>query len=127
MAQQRAGPPSGDPLLESAGCCGLIARVLGAGLLVAAIATLGILLVTGPPERWQGIADATEHPLALLTAPQHPETVYAGTEQGHVLISHDGGQRWQVSLQGLPQATPISALALLPSGTQLLAGTSKGA
>lgn len=128
MAQRRSGRPQpSDPLYESAGCCGLIARVLGAGLLVAAIVTLGVLLATSPPERWQGIEDATEHPLALLTSPRHTETVYAGTEQGHVLISRDGGQRWQAASKGLPQATPISAFALLPGGTQLLAGTSKGA
>lgn len=127
MAQQLAGRPQpSDPLYESAGCCGLMVRLLGVGILVAAMATLGVLLVTGPPERWQGIADATEHPLALLTVQRNAQTVYAGTEQGHILVSHNSGQSWQESDQGLPLATPISALALLPSGTQVLAGTSKG-
>ena len=64
MAEQRAGPPSGEPLLESAGCCGVIARMVAAGALVAALATLGLLLLTQPPDRWQGIADASAHPLA---------------------------------------------------------------
>lgn len=127
MAQQPSGPPSGDPLLESAGCCGLIARLIGVGVLVVALATLGLLLLTGPPDRWQGIADPNVHPLALIIDPSHPRTVYVGTEQGQVLISRDGGQSWREAHQGLPQATPISALALLPNGTGLLAGTSKGA
>lgn len=89
--------------------------------------TLGIVLVSGSPDRWQGIADSNAHPLTLITDARHPQTVYAGTEQGHVLITHDGGQSWQEAHEGLPPNTPISALALLPGGTQILVGTSKGA
>jgi photosystem II stability/assembly factor-like uncharacterized protein len=127
MAQQFSTSPSEAPLTESFGCCGVIARLLLASVLAVAAITLGIVLVSGPPDRWQGIADSNMHPLALITDPRHPQTVYAGTEQGRILISHDGGQTWQETRQGLPSATPVSALALLPSGTELLAGTSKGA
>jgi photosystem II stability/assembly factor-like uncharacterized protein len=127
--QSSASPtlPADEPLLGSAGCCGVIARVLGATALVVALAVLGLLLVMGDPNRWQGIADPAAHPLALVSDPKYPQTLYLGTEQGHVLISHDGGQSWREQHQGLPPATPISALALLPNGTQALAGTSKGA
>lgn len=130
MTRQRAGPQGGDPLFESAGCCGLLAYIVGAGLLVVALAALGFVLVAGLPDRWQGIADPSAHPLALITDPRHPQTVYVATEQGRILISRDGGQSWRESHQGLPPATPISTLAVLPGGTgaiQLLAGTSKGA
>ena len=127
MARQLAGPAAGDPLSESAGCCGLLARFVGVVILVIALATLSFLLVTGPSDRWQGIADPNVHPLALLVDPDHPQTVYVGTEQGQVLISQDGGQNWREAHQGLPATTPISALALLPDGRGLLAGTSKGA
>lgn len=130
MAQARPDTRGGDPLFESAGCCGLLAYIVGAGLVVVALATLGIVLLAGPPDRWQGIADPTEHPLALLSDPRDPRTVYAGTEQGSILITRDGGQSWRASQQGLPPKTPISALAALPGdtgATQLLAGTSKGA
>ncbi len=136
MAQQGAGPPAGDPLLESAGCCGVMARLVGAGALMVAMVVLGLLLVSGPPERWEGIADPNAHPLALVVDPVQPQTVYVGTEQGRFLISRNGGRTWQETSQGLPANTPISALALLPGGTPtgagttgsaaLLAGTSKG-
>jgi photosystem II stability/assembly factor-like uncharacterized protein len=127
MAQQRAGTPSGDQLLESAGCCGVIARLMGAGILVVALVALGLLLITRPPDRWQGIADPSAHPLALVVDPHHPRMIYVGTEQGYILVSRDGGKSWQEKHQGLPATTPISSLALLPSSNQILAGTSKGA
>lgn len=127
MAQQVAGSQADDPLLESTGCCGVIASVVGLVVLISALFALGLVLFSGPPDRWQGIADSSAHPLALVSDPRHPQTIYAGTEQGHVLISRNGGQSWQEERQGLPQNTPISALALLPAGSQLLAGTSKGA
>ena len=134
---QGAALQPGDPLLESAGCCGVLARAFGGGLLIIAVAALGILIVTGPSDRWQGIGDPNSHPLALVSDPQNLQTVYIGTEQGQFLVSHNGGQTWQESHEGLPLATPISALALLSrsgqqaaqqrgGGTELLAGTSKG-
>lgn len=127
MAQKATGSQTGDPLFESAGCCGVIARTLGVVVLLSTLIVLGFVLFTGPPDRWQGIADASAHPLALISDPRDHQTMYVGTEQGHILISHDGGQSWQEEHQGLPQNTPISALAFLPRGSQLLAGTSKGA
>jgi photosystem II stability/assembly factor-like uncharacterized protein len=96
-------------------------------VLVIAAITLGIVLVSGPPDRWQSITDSNAHPLTLITDPHRPQTAYAGTEQGHILITHDGGKTWQEVHEGLPANTPVSALALLPDGTQILAGTSKGA
>ena len=127
MAQHAAGSQADDALFESAGCCGVIARALGIVVMLSVLIVLGFLLFTGPPDRWQGIADASAHPLALISDPRHPQTMYAGTEQGHILISHDGGQNWQEEHQGLPQNTPIRALTILPDGSRLLAGTSKGA
>jgi photosystem II stability/assembly factor-like uncharacterized protein len=90
------------------------------------LVVIGTLLVTQPPDRWQSAADPSSHPLALITDPLHPQTVYVATEQGRILLSRDGGQRWQAITEGLPANTPISALALLPDDTSLLAGTSAG-
>jgi photosystem II stability/assembly factor-like uncharacterized protein len=87
-----------------------------------ALATLSFLLAIHNPDRWQGIADPNEHPLAIVTDPHDARTVYLGSEQGHMLRSHDGGQTWVERHEGLPQTTPISALALLPDGTSLIAG-----
>lgn len=126
MTQKATDSQTGDPLFESAGCCGVIARSLGVFVLLGTLIVLGFVLFSGPPDRWQGIADSSAHPLALISDPRHPQTIYAGTEQGHVLISPDGGQSWQEQGQGLPQNAPVSALALLPHSSQLLAGTSKG-
>lgn len=130
MASQAAEAWPGETRFESAGCCGVIARLLGIGVMVGALGVIVILLVSQPPERWQGAADSTAHPLTLITDPQRPRAVYVATEQGRVLISQDGGQSWKATSQGLPASTPISALALLPGAKQargLLAGTSAGA
>lgn len=127
MARQAAESWSGDAPHESAGCCGVIARLFGIGVLVVALAVVAFLFMTEPPNRWQGAADSSAHPLALIIDPQRPQTVYVGTEQGRILISHDSGQSWEATSQGLPANTPISALALLPGGEELLAGTSAGA
>jgi photosystem II stability/assembly factor-like uncharacterized protein len=127
MAEQFGASPLEASLTESFGCCGVIARLLLASVLAIAAMTLGLVLVSGPPDRWQGIADSNMHPLALITDSRHPETVYAGTEQGRILITHDGGQTWHETGAGLPANTPVSALAQLPDGSQILAGTSNGA
>lgn len=129
MAQQLLPSPSqsDDPLTESFGCCGVIASLLFASLLVTAVVALAVVLVSGPPDRWQGLADANMHPLALITDPHQPQTVYVGTEQGQILITHNGGKDWQEAHAGLPTNTPISALTLLSDGTKILAGTSMGA
>ena len=127
MASQPSALPSDTLLDGSAGSCGCLAQVLSAGVLLTALLVLSLLLIAGNPDRWQGIADPAAHPLVLVSDPVHPQTLYLGTEQGHLLISHDGGQHWSERQQGLPPTTPISALALLPGGTDLLAGTSAGA
>jgi photosystem II stability/assembly factor-like uncharacterized protein len=110
---------------SAAGCSGLVG-VLGVGLLIAAIVALGLLLITGDPDRWEGVADPTEHPLSFVSDPRQSQTVYLGTEQGHILISHDGGQHWVEHHQGLPYATPLSALGLLPDDAGVVAGTTGG-
>jgi len=127
MAQQQAGSPVDDPTAGSIGCCGVVVGMLGIVSLITALIALGFTLFTYPPDRWQGTADPNVHPLAIVVAPTHPQTVYIGTEQGSILISRDGGQSWREAHQGLPPATPISSLALLPGANQLLAGTSNGA
>jgi photosystem II stability/assembly factor-like uncharacterized protein len=127
MAEQFSPSPSEAPLTESFGCCGVLARLLLASVLAIAAMALGLVLVSEPSDRWQGIADSNMHPLALITDSRHPETVYAGTEQGRILITHDGGRTWHETQAGLPANTPISALVQLPDGRQILAGTSKGA
>jgi photosystem II stability/assembly factor-like uncharacterized protein len=103
------------------GSCGCVAQALGATLLLVALAALGFLLALDNPERWQGIADPEEHPLALVTDVRDARTIYVGTEQGHILVSHDGGQSWIERHDGLPQTTPVSALAITPD-IALLAG-----
>lgn len=74
---------------------------------------------------WQGISRAvftgrewqTEHLLAdhtvhcLAVDPFDPQTVYAGTRSGGVLISPDRGQTW---LEGGLKGIPVKALAISP-------------
>lgn len=127
MAGQAVESWPEETRFESAGCCGVVARLLIMGALVVSMAVMAVLLVMQPPERWQGAADPAAHPLAIITDPQRPLTVYVATEQGRALISHDGGANWAVTTRGLPASTPISALTLLPGGNALLAGTSAGA
>jgi photosystem II stability/assembly factor-like uncharacterized protein len=127
MGEQPNVRISVDASRESAGCCGLVARGLGVVVLIGMLAVLGFTLVGWPPDRWQGVGEAAAHPLALVTDPRQLLTLYIGTEQGHVLTSQDGGQQWRQERYGLPKNTPVSALALVPGGARLLAGTSKGA
>lgn len=105
--------------------CGVVLGVGALALLLLACMTLSVLLLASNPDRWEGTADASEHPVALLGDPRDPQTVYVGTEQGHVLVSRDAAQHWAVYHEGLPQDTPISALALSPAG-QMFAGGAKG-
>ncbi|MBF6589801.1 MAG: hypothetical protein IVW57_04625, partial [Ktedonobacterales bacterium] len=127
MARRSTESSAGEPLSASAGSCGCVVRLLGAGATVLAFLALSLLLIAGNPDRWQGIGDPASHPLALASDPSNPRRIYLSTEQGEILISQDAGQSWSASHQGLPPATPISALEVLPGGTRLLAGTSVGA
>ena len=127
MTQQHGEPSDSDPGAGSIGCCGVIVGALGLVSLITTLIALGAVLLTFPPDRWQGAADPNAHPLAIVVAPTHPQTVYVGTEQGLILISRDGGQSWQETHQGLPPDTPISSLVLASGANQLLAGTSYGA
>jgi photosystem II stability/assembly factor-like uncharacterized protein len=121
MLTQFMSPSEGHDAADM-GSCGCVAQVLGATLLLVALAALGILLAIDNPERWQGTADPDEHPLALVTDQRDARTIYLGTEQGHILISRDGGQTWVEHHDGLPQMTPVIALASTPDGGTLLAG-----
>lgn len=127
MANQIADSWPEEVGLESAGCCGVIVRALGMGALMAVLVAIAVLLMTQPPERWQGTADPSTHPLALLVDSQSPLRVYMATEQGSILTSRDGGAHWTATSNGLPMHTPVSAFALVPGdGNDLLAGTSAG-
>lgn len=126
MARQELDSWPADSPLESAGCCGVIARLLGMTLLLVALGAMALYLLANPSEKWEGIADASAHPLALVTDPLRPLTVYAGTEQGSILVSRDGGGRWDTYTRGLPASAPVTALAAVPGGATLFAGTGKG-
>ena len=129
MGSQSPRAMTNEPRVESGSSCGCIAYILGVGSIVLALIVLGTLLLTGNPDRWQGIANPTLHPLALVIDQRSPRTVYLATEQGQILISHDGGQTWSEHHEGLPRATPISSLALMPgtpANDHVLAGTSAG-
>jgi photosystem II stability/assembly factor-like uncharacterized protein len=95
------------------------------GGIVAAIVLLAVLIANTPAATWGAPSQNIGHPLALLTDPSHPSTIYAGTEQGKVYTSDDGAS-WTDISAGLPPNAPVSALAKSNDGAHLLAGTSSG-
>jgi hypothetical protein len=67
---------------------------------------------------------------ALVVDPQHPQTVYAGTDSRGVLETRNGGGSWKAINNGLPglivHAAGIKSLAIASSGKALYAGTGDG-
>ncbi len=117
---------SSETMLEtvvfSAGCQRLaLALVGGAGVVI-----LTITLILSLQPAWQGVGVANLHPLALLVDPAQPATVYAGTEQGGVMVTHDNGATWTTAQTGLPANTVLAALLAEPGTGALLAGTDHG-
>ncbi len=39
---------------------------------------------------------------ALAMAPSHPETIYVGTNDGNIQVTHDGGKSWTLSKTNIP-------------------------
>lgn len=99
---------------------------IGLAVAFAIIAVFAILLHSGGSQTWQAVTAAPGHPLALLVDPNHPGTIYAGTEEGQVLTSTDNGQSWTPQQRGLPGSLAVSSLLALPADGHLLAGTSSG-
>lgn len=93
---------------------------------VVVLALLAIIFGGGAGQNWQAVGTDQGHPLALLLDPQHPDILYAGTEEGQVILTSDGGQTWGKQRAGLPTPLVISALAALPDDSHFYAGTSAG-
>jgi photosystem II stability/assembly factor-like uncharacterized protein len=96
-----------------------------AGGIVAILVVLAVLIANTPAPAWGTPSQNIGHPLALLTDPSQPGTLYVGTEQGKVYSSGDGAS-WTNISNGLPANAPVSALAQTGDGAHLLAGTSNG-
>ncbi len=63
--------------------------------------------------------------LALSPHFADDQTLYAGSEADGIYLSHNGGANWQPLSDDL-RGQSINALAVLPAGTGLLAGTGSG-
>lgn len=99
----------------------LFIRPSSSGTLYAVIDDERVFTSTDGGARWAPAAFPAE---ILVSDPQSPGTVYAGTAYG-VLKSTDAGDSWNPASSGLPtspsgSALNISALALDPDGTGTL-------
>jgi len=61
----------------------------------------------------------------LALVPGVPGMMYAGSDSG-VFITRDDGAHWSAASQGLPDASPITALVVLRAPNVVLAGTHRG-
>src|SRR5579875_2305839 len=91
-----------ETIIESALAPGGCRRVMLATVSLAGGVLLTVLLILSFIATWAGVGDATLHPLAILIDPAHPSTIYAGTEQGIVMVSRDNGLDWTAYHAGLP-------------------------
>jgi photosystem II stability/assembly factor-like uncharacterized protein len=129
MSENQTPQPAPDH--PAAGLVGLLGnrRVLIYGVLALAAAIIAIIVLTSnSAPTWQAANAASGHVLTLLVDPQHADTIYAGNDQGKVLLSGDGGQTWTDRSAGLPgnANSPISALLEQSNDARLYAGTDGG-
>lgn len=93
---------SGNPLYTASSASIQVAALSDASPLPAA-----------PPDKWVGIGPQGGHFVSLVIAPTAPGRVYAGTWNGGMYKSADGGASWQSIAGGLPLVT-VSSLAVSP-------------
>ena len=83
-------------------------------------------LIGPQPENQQSIAASAGRVTALVVAPRSTTTVYAGTAEGGVWKTTDGGANW-LPLTDAQQSLAIGSLALDPSNPDTIyAGTGEG-
>jgi photosystem II stability/assembly factor-like uncharacterized protein len=119
-------PSSQETLIEqvvlSSGC----RRTSLALASLAGIVIVTLLLGMSFLPAWEGAGDPMLHPLAILVDPAQPITIYAGTEQGIIMVSRDNGATWISYHAGLPAGTVIASLLAVRGTGHLLAGTNHG-
>ncbi len=96
------------------------------------VLTLGILSACTPDTNllgsgsWQASTLTDQHIHALAVNPNVPQILYAGSEDGTIFSSSDGGQHW-TKRERVPQSpVTLSILAVTPSGKALYALTNTG-
>ncbi len=75
---------------------------------------------------WQASTLATQHIQALAVDPVTPQKLYAGSEDGTLFISNDGGQHWTKQKRISPISIKLSMLTVTPSGKNIYALTNSG-
>lgn len=128
MATNSPEAPAGEPVILGSGDPAKARqRWLILGAVVVGVLALGaIIFGGGSGQTWQSIGSASQHPLTMLVSDANQNIIFAGTEEGQVLASSDGGQTWRAQQAGLPGGIVVSALAQTPDGARLFAGTSQG-
>ena len=100
----------------------LLGVVLGV-LLVSLSACTSSILAGG---NWQSSALQNKHIHVITVDPNNPQNIYAGSDQGAIFASTDGGQHWLARNTGLPVVTAINVLTFDSPGKKLYAATGNG-
>lgn len=70
---------------------------------------------------WQPLGPAGGDVYALGMDPNNPKTIYLGCADGHIFVSHDAGDRWQIlSRVGPSQNAVVSSIVVDASNSQHL-------
>jgi photosystem II stability/assembly factor-like uncharacterized protein len=83
----------------------------------------GVLVSHDGGTSWERAVDKNLEQMCVIdlaVAPDAAQTVYAAAASG-LFVTVDGGTSW-TSLTGLPEGVPVRAVAVSPSGKQILAG-----
>src|SRR5881397_2067294 len=72
---------------------------------------------------WQSSGLPHQHIRALAVDFNNPQDIFAGSSQGKVFASSDGGQHWAEHRRGLPPTISINTLSFDATGKKLYAAT----
>lgn len=75
---------------------------------------------------WQSSGLAHQHISTLAVDFNNPQDIFAGSSQGKVFASIDGGQHWAEHRTGLPPTISINMLSFDATGKKLYAATDTG-
>jgi len=97
---------------------------------VLAIAAISLILLldnfAAARQTWTGVGPEGGDIRTLVIDSHTPQTIYAGTRQGGVFKSTNGGRSWSAINSGLPPLSTVQAVAIDPSTPQTIFASSGG-
>lgn len=88
---------------------------------LAVVAGVSLLPLRAKAQNWRPLGPAGGDVFALAMDAHNPKTIYLGCADGHIFVSHDGGDHWQILARaGSSQNAVVSSIVVDANDPQRL-------